>query len=170
MFYRTSSPSGRCPASPHYNSQSFKAGQRVSLTTYCPWATCFSSCLYSLPHNGLFILEIFLIIILILIPLSAYFVFHTFFCTSVYPSPANSWSFTSSLHPCAHLAAHSSVHRSTRPSIKTPDPPPKHSSVCQSRSRVKREVFHKLLTRLLTWLALSSPRGPSLPLNFGRDL
>ena len=32
---------GRCPASPHSNSQSGKAGQRVSLTTYCPWATCF---------------------------------------------------------------------------------------------------------------------------------
>ena len=32
---------GRCPASPHSNSQSLKAGQRVSLTTYCPWATCF---------------------------------------------------------------------------------------------------------------------------------
>ena len=31
---------GRCPASPHCNSQSSKAGQRVSLTTYCPWATC----------------------------------------------------------------------------------------------------------------------------------
>ena len=31
---------GRCPASPHSNSQSLKAGQRVSLTTYCPWATC----------------------------------------------------------------------------------------------------------------------------------
>ena len=25
----------------HYNSQSLKAGQRVLLTTYCPWATCF---------------------------------------------------------------------------------------------------------------------------------
>ena len=24
----------------HSNSQSCKAGQRVSLTTYCPWATC----------------------------------------------------------------------------------------------------------------------------------
>ena len=33
---------GRCPASPHSNSQSGKAGQRVSLTTYCPWATCYS--------------------------------------------------------------------------------------------------------------------------------
>ena len=31
---------GRCPASPHSNSQSLKAGQQVSLTTYCPWATC----------------------------------------------------------------------------------------------------------------------------------
>ena len=26
---------GHCPASSHYNSQSCKAGQRVSLTTYC---------------------------------------------------------------------------------------------------------------------------------------
>ena len=33
---------GRCPASPHSNSQSLKAGQRASLTTYCPWATCCS--------------------------------------------------------------------------------------------------------------------------------
>ena len=32
---------GHCPASPHSNSQSLKAGQRVSLTIYCPWATCF---------------------------------------------------------------------------------------------------------------------------------
>ena len=32
---------GRCPASSHSNSQSLKAGQRISLTTYCPWATCF---------------------------------------------------------------------------------------------------------------------------------
>ena len=31
---------GRCPASCHSNSQSYKAGQRVSLTTYGPWATC----------------------------------------------------------------------------------------------------------------------------------
>ena len=31
---------GRCPASSHSISQSHKAGQRVSLTTYCPWATC----------------------------------------------------------------------------------------------------------------------------------
>ena len=29
--------------SPHSNSQSLKAGQRVLLTTYCPWATCFTS-------------------------------------------------------------------------------------------------------------------------------
>jgi len=29
----------RCPASSHSNPQSCKAGQRVSLTTYCPWAT-----------------------------------------------------------------------------------------------------------------------------------
>merc|ERR1711895_286613 len=33
---------GRCPASPHSDSQPCKAGQRVSLTTYCPWATCFT--------------------------------------------------------------------------------------------------------------------------------
>ena len=32
---------GRCPASPHSNSQSLKAGQRVLLTTYCPWVTGF---------------------------------------------------------------------------------------------------------------------------------
>ena len=32
---------GRCPASSHSNSQSCKAGQRISLTTYCPWVTCF---------------------------------------------------------------------------------------------------------------------------------
>ena len=32
---------GRCPASSHSNSQSCKAGQQVSLTTYCPWATGF---------------------------------------------------------------------------------------------------------------------------------
>ena len=31
---------GRCPASPHSNSQSRKAGQWVSLTTYCSWAAC----------------------------------------------------------------------------------------------------------------------------------
>ena len=31
---------GCCPASSHSNSQSSKAGQRLSLTTYCPWATC----------------------------------------------------------------------------------------------------------------------------------
>ena len=31
---------GRCPAS-RSNFQPCKAGQRVSLTTYCPWATCF---------------------------------------------------------------------------------------------------------------------------------
>ena len=31
---------GSCPASHHSNSQSGKAGQLVSLTTYCPWATC----------------------------------------------------------------------------------------------------------------------------------
>ena len=36
---------GRCPATPHTNSQSCKAGQRVSLTTYCPWATCSNRCL-----------------------------------------------------------------------------------------------------------------------------
>merc|ERR1712115_141540 len=39
---------GRCPASPHSNSQSLKAGQRVSLTTYCPWATCSSLLLFFL--------------------------------------------------------------------------------------------------------------------------
>ena len=32
---------GRCPASPHSNSQPCKAGQLVSLTTYCLWATGF---------------------------------------------------------------------------------------------------------------------------------
>ena len=32
---------GGLPASPHSNSQSLKAGQRVSLTTYCSRATCF---------------------------------------------------------------------------------------------------------------------------------
>ena len=31
---------GRCPASSHFNLQPCKAGQRVSLTKYCPWATC----------------------------------------------------------------------------------------------------------------------------------
>ena len=36
---------GRCPASSHSNSQSCKAGQRVSLTTYCPWTTGFLSLL-----------------------------------------------------------------------------------------------------------------------------
>ena len=30
---------GCCPASPHSNSLSCKAGQRVLQTTYCPWAT-----------------------------------------------------------------------------------------------------------------------------------
>ena len=39
---------GRCPASSHSNSQSCKAGQRVSLTTYCPWATC---SLWSFPRG-----------------------------------------------------------------------------------------------------------------------
>ena len=34
---------GCCPASSHSNLQSCKAGQRISLTTYCPWATCFLS-------------------------------------------------------------------------------------------------------------------------------
>ena len=28
------------PASSHFNSQSCKVGHRVSLTIYCPWATC----------------------------------------------------------------------------------------------------------------------------------
>ena len=31
---------GRCPAS-HSDLQPWKAGQRVSLTMYCPWATCY---------------------------------------------------------------------------------------------------------------------------------
>ena len=30
---------GRCPANHHLHSQTYKAGQWVSLTTYCPWAT-----------------------------------------------------------------------------------------------------------------------------------
>ena len=29
----------RCPTYHHLHSQTYKAGQRVSLTTYCPWAT-----------------------------------------------------------------------------------------------------------------------------------
>ena len=37
---------GRCPATLHSNSQSLKAGQRVSLTTYCPWATGFLSLVF----------------------------------------------------------------------------------------------------------------------------
>ena len=32
---------GRCPATHHLQSPTFIAGQRVSLTTYCPWATGF---------------------------------------------------------------------------------------------------------------------------------
>ena len=30
---------GRCPATHHIQSPTYEAGQRVSLTTYCPWAT-----------------------------------------------------------------------------------------------------------------------------------
>jgi len=30
---------GRCPATHHLQSPTYTAGQRVSLTTYCPWAT-----------------------------------------------------------------------------------------------------------------------------------
>ena len=30
---------GRCPATDHLQTPTYKAGQRVSLTTYCPWAT-----------------------------------------------------------------------------------------------------------------------------------
>ena len=41
MFDRTFFLWGRCPASPHSNSQSLKARQRVPLTIYCPWATCY---------------------------------------------------------------------------------------------------------------------------------
>ena len=33
---------GRCPAYYHLRSPTYKAGQRVSLTTYCPWATCWA--------------------------------------------------------------------------------------------------------------------------------
>ena len=43
VFYRTSSPLGRRPTNHHLRSHSHKAGQRVSLTTYCPWATGFFS-------------------------------------------------------------------------------------------------------------------------------
>ena len=32
---------GRCPAYHHLQSPTYKAGQRVSLTLYCPWATGF---------------------------------------------------------------------------------------------------------------------------------
>ena len=39
VFCKTLSPLG--PASSHSNSQSCKAGKAESLTTYCPWATCF---------------------------------------------------------------------------------------------------------------------------------
>ena len=41
---------GRCPASPNSYSQSCKAGQWVSVTTYCPWATCYS-CWFPLVKN-----------------------------------------------------------------------------------------------------------------------
>ena len=40
VFYRTSFPSEPLPCFPHSDSQPCKAGQWVSLTTYCPWATC----------------------------------------------------------------------------------------------------------------------------------
>ena len=40
---------GRCPATSHSDSQPCKAGQRVSLTTYCPWATCLWIWLLLLP-------------------------------------------------------------------------------------------------------------------------
>ena len=40
---------GRCPASFHSNSQLCKAGQLVSLTAYCPWATC---CQLKEPKNS----------------------------------------------------------------------------------------------------------------------
>ena len=33
---------GRCHASSHSDSQPCKAGQRVLLSTYCPWATGFT--------------------------------------------------------------------------------------------------------------------------------
>ena len=42
---------GRCPATPDSNSLSCKAGQRVSLTTYCSWATC---SLYAYERKRLF--------------------------------------------------------------------------------------------------------------------
>ena len=32
---------GRCPANDQLHSPTYKAGQRVSLTTHCPWATFF---------------------------------------------------------------------------------------------------------------------------------
>ena len=31
---------GHCPASSHSNSQSYKEGWQLSLTTHCPWASC----------------------------------------------------------------------------------------------------------------------------------
>ena len=40
MFYRTLSPLGPLPCL--LSLRSCKRGQRVSLTTYCPWATCFT--------------------------------------------------------------------------------------------------------------------------------
>ena len=39
VFYRTVSFSRPLPCFPHSDTKSNKAGQRVSLTTYCPWAT-----------------------------------------------------------------------------------------------------------------------------------
>ena len=44
---------GRCPATFHTNSQSCKAGQRESLTTYCPWATCYFSNILKLENYPL---------------------------------------------------------------------------------------------------------------------
>ena len=41
---------GRCPAS-HSDLQPCKAGQRVSLTTYCPWATCFFLSYFEFPPH-----------------------------------------------------------------------------------------------------------------------
>merc|ERR1711911_316231 len=41
---------GRCPAS-HSDLQPCKAGQRVSLTTYCPWATCWADVLLDTGGN-----------------------------------------------------------------------------------------------------------------------
>ena len=55
VFYRTLSPSGPLPCfpSPTRFSPTYIAGQRVSLTTYCPWATgsMISSALFSYSAN-----------------------------------------------------------------------------------------------------------------------